>query len=47
MDHKHYYNSTFFTHPNAYIEVIGYEKMLKEARIRNKVLFDKLQIPSS
>ncbi len=30
---------------NAYIEVLCYEKLLKDAKIRNKILFDKLGLP--
>jgi hypothetical protein len=32
---------------NAYIEVISYQKMLKDAKIRNRILFDKLGIPTN
>lgn len=31
---------------NAYVEVISYQKLLKDAKNRNRVLFDKLGIPS-
>jgi hypothetical protein len=30
---------------NAYIEVISYTKLLKDAKKRNKILFDKLNLP--
>jgi len=29
----------------AYIEVISYDKLLDDARKRNRILFDKLQLP--
>ena len=37
----------FYYHKNlkAYIEVISYEKLLKDAKERNRVLFDKLNLP--
>lgn len=35
----------FFESHRAYIEVISYEKMLDDAQKRNRILFDKLQIP--
>jgi hypothetical protein len=34
-----------FTKPTRYIEVISYEKMLDDAQKRNRILFDKLQMP--
>ncbi|MDJ1483482.1 ATP-binding protein [Cytophagaceae bacterium YF14B1] len=37
----------FFYHTEyyAYIEVISYQKLLKDAKMRNRVLFDKLGLP--
>lgn len=35
----------FFEEHRAYIEVIGYDKMLDDAIKRNRILFDKLQLP--
>lgn len=32
---------------NAYIEVISYQKLLKDARMRNRILFDKLGLPTN
>ena len=32
---------------NAYIEVITYPKLLKDARMRNRILFDKLGLPTN
>jgi transcriptional regulator NrdR family protein len=29
----------------AYVEVISFEKLLKDAKERNRVLFDKLDLP--
>jgi hypothetical protein len=38
----------FFPDPHrAYIEVISYEKMIDDAKKRNRILFDKLQLPIS
>ena len=37
-----YFHKTY----NAYVEVISYQKLLKDAKNRNRVLFDKLGIPS-
>lgn len=31
---------------NAYVEVISYQKLLKDAKIRNRVLFEKLGLPN-
>lgn len=39
-----YYN--YNKNYNAYIEVISYQKLLKDAKIRNRILFDKLGIPT-
>ncbi len=36
----------FFPDHRAYIEVISYEKMLDDARKRNRILFEKLHLPS-
>jgi hypothetical protein len=36
----------FFPDHRAYIEVISYEKMLDDAQKRNRILFEKLQLPS-
>lgn len=36
----------FHTKYNAYIEVISYAKLLKDAKARNRLLFDKLGLPS-
>jgi hypothetical protein len=30
---------------SAYIEVISYDKLLRDAKKRNRILFDKLQLP--
>jgi hypothetical protein len=30
---------------NAYIEIISYDKLLEDAKKRNQVLFDKLNLP--
>ncbi len=30
---------------NAYIEVISYQKLLKDAKNRNRILFEKLGLP--
>jgi hypothetical protein len=39
--------SGYFKDPHkAYIEVISYDKMLSDANKRNRILFDKLQIPA-
>jgi hypothetical protein len=35
----------FFPAHKAYVEVISYEKMLDNARKRNRILFDKLHLP--
>jgi hypothetical protein len=35
----------FFEGHRAYIEVISYEKMMDDARKRNRILFEKLQLP--
>lgn len=35
----------FFEDHRAYIEVISYEKMMDDARKRNRILFEKLQLP--
>lgn len=35
----------FNTPRNAYIEIISYDKLLQDAKKRNKVLFDKLGLP--
>ena len=35
----------YFDDHRAYIEVISYEKMLDDAMKRNRILFDKLQLP--
>ncbi|SNR60520.1 hypothetical protein SAMN06265371_106201 [Lutibacter agarilyticus] len=32
---------------NAYIEVISYPKLLKDAKMRNRILFDKLGLPTN
>lgn len=32
---------------NAYIEVISYQKLLKDAKVRNRILFDKLGLPTN
>ena len=40
-----YYN--YNKNYNAYIEVVSYQKLLKDARIRNRILFDKLGIPTN
>jgi hypothetical protein len=32
---------------NAYIEVISYQKLLKDAKMRNRILFDKLGLPTN
>ena len=29
---------------NAYIEVLSFDKVIKDAKLRNKILFDKLGI---
>lgn len=34
----------FFPHHKAYIEVLSYEKMLDDAKKRNRILFDKLHL---
>lgn len=36
----------FHSKYNAYIEVISYAKLLKDAKARNRLLFDKLGLPS-
>ena len=36
----------FFPAHKAYVEVISYEKMLDDARKRNRILFDKLHLPA-
>lgn len=36
----------FFEDHRAYIEVVSYDKMLDDARKRNRILFDKLQLPT-
>lgn len=40
-----YYN--YNKNYNAYIEVVSYQKLLKDAKIRNRILFDKLGIPTN
>ena len=35
----------FLRNLNSYIEVISYEKLLEDAKKRNRVLFDKLHLP--
>ena len=30
---------------SAYVEVISYTKLLRDAKKRNKILFDKLNLP--
>lgn len=37
---------TFRKNLNTYIEVISYNKLVKDAKKRNRVLFDKLNLPS-
>jgi hypothetical protein len=37
----------FHDNYNAYIEVITYPKLLKDARMRNRILFDKLGLPTN
>ena len=32
---------------NAYIEVLSYQKLLKDAKMRNRILFDKLGLPTN
>ena len=32
---------------NAYIEVISYQKLLKDAKMRNRILFEKLGLPTN
>lgn len=32
---------------NAYIEAISYQKLLKDAKMRNRILFDKLGLPTN
>jgi hypothetical protein len=39
-----YFN--FKKNVNAYIEVISYTKLVEDAKKRNRVLFDKLNLPS-
>jgi len=38
----------YFFHPfhKAYVEMISYRKLLEDAKKRNRILFDKLGIPS-
>jgi hypothetical protein len=35
----------FYESHRAYIEVISYNELLDDARKRNRILFDKLQLP--
>ncbi len=35
----------FIASHRAYVEVISYEKMVDDARKRNRILFDKLRLP--
>ena len=44
-DNQGYYG--FNQNLNAYYEIISYGKLLNDARKRNRVLFDKLNIPNS
>jgi hypothetical protein len=37
---------TFKKNVNAYIELISYTKLVEDAKKRNRVLFDKLNLPS-
>lgn len=37
----------FFPDHRAYIEVISYDKMLDDAQKRNRILFEKLQLPTT
>ena len=37
-----FYNSN--PEVRAYVEVIGYDKLLRDAKQRNRILFEKLQI---
>lgn len=52
LDEKNYKRTPdsqgyFYFHDkfNAYVEVISYQKLLKDAKIRNRVLFEKLGLP--
>ena len=36
----------FFKNLGAYVEVISFDKLLRDAQKRNRVLFDKLELPS-
>lgn len=42
LDNQGYYN--FNSSYNAYFEILSYDKILKDAQKRNRVLFDKLGI---
>jgi hypothetical protein len=53
LDEKNYKRTPdsqgyFYFHDkfNAYVEVISYQKLLKDAKIRNRVLFEKLGLPN-
>lgn len=35
----------FHTQLNCYIEILSYDKMLDDAKKRNRAFFEKLQIP--
>lgn len=35
---------SYHQHINAYIEVVSYDKLLDDAKLRNRILFDKLNI---
>lgn len=37
----------FNKHLNAYVEIISYEKLINDAKKRNRVLFEKLHIPTN
>ncbi|OQY42175.1 MAG: hypothetical protein B6240_14295 [Desulfobacteraceae bacterium 4572_87] len=41
-DGYYFFNPTH----NAYVELISYRKLLEDAKKRNRILFDKLGIPS-
>ncbi|MFC0875531.1 hypothetical protein ACE01N_03005 [Saccharicrinis sp. FJH2] len=37
----------FHENYNAYMEVISYQKLIKDAKMRNRILFDKLGLPTN